>query len=132
MKLTKFLKEIFRDDAGVRHPKPKKVSLKWVLYWIIGLILSVLIPACLVYLESGIFNWNVFAIVWAENSKLYRGGYFISGFITILSFVTVGFLTPENMNGDLDLLGWKKIGRFFMFMSLILAITFFILAIILY
>ena len=132
MKLTKFLKEIFHDDAGVRHPKPKKVSLKWVLYWIIGLILSVLIPACLVYLESGIFNWNVFAIVWAEDSNLYRVGYFISGFVAILAFVTVGFLTPENMNGDLNMLGWKIIGRFFMLLGLLTAIAFIILAIILY
>ena len=60
--ISNYFKEIFKNDVGVADPKVKKLGLKDILYWIIGLIISLLIPVCIVYLEAWAFNINVFNI----------------------------------------------------------------------
>ena len=94
-RIVKFFKDIFSNDAGKYCPKTKKIRLKWVIYWVIGIILTVLIPTCLVYLEAWEFNWNIVKIVWVEEGKyLYRGGHFLLGIISLIFFLFAGYMTP--------------------------------------
>ena len=132
-KIIRFLENIFSNDIGEKHPKNKKIRPKWLIYWIIGLVLAVLIPTCLVYLEAGEFSWNIAAIVWPKgDGYLARHVYFICGIVTIFDFLLLGYLTPENMNGDGQILGWKKAGRFLLILGLLLWLSSFICANILY
>ena len=123
---------MFSNDAGKYCPETKKIRLKWVIYWVIGLILTVLIPTCLVYLEAWEFNWNVVRIVWAEDSSLDRVGHFLFGMMSILCFFFLGYMTPENINGNKEQVAYKIILRFLMGILTLVWITCFILAIVLY
>jgi hypothetical protein len=131
-----FFKELFKDDIGKYDPEAEKVHFKLVLYWIIGLIIAFLIPACLVYLEVGEFDWNVFKYIWGEDSQnygneLYRGGYFLLGFCANVLFLLWGSLSTYMINGKAELLDMKQTSRFFCVLCLTGAITCFVFAMVL-
>lgn len=127
------MKNIFTNEIGEKYPKRKKIRLKWLIYWILGLILSILIPTCLVYLEAWEFSWNIGSIIWPEGKNyLYRHIYFLCGIVAIFDFILLGYLTPENINGDEQILGCKKVGRFFLILGLLLWLSCFIAANVLY
>lgn len=136
--IAEYFRELFKNDLGKFNPKASKVDLKSVLYWVFGLIFSFVIPACLVYLEVGQFNWNVIKFIWGEEAQallgngLYRGGYFICGLCANISLLLAGFLSTYRVNGKSELLSFKKISRVFFILCLPLAIICFILATILY
>jgi hypothetical protein len=131
-----FFKELFKDDIGKYDPEAEKVHFKQVLYWIIGLIIAFLIPACLVYLEVGEFDWNVFKFIWGEDAQnygnvLYRGEYFMGGFCANVFFLAWGFLSTYRINGKKEMLELKITSRFFCLLGFTIAIVSFILAIVL-
>lgn len=118
-KITTFFKEIYSDDIGTYNPEAKKVTVKDILYWIIGLVLCFIIPAVFIYIEVGEFDWNFFRFIWGEEETagllgggLYRGGYFILGLAGNVYLTIAGFLTPYKINGDRRFLEAKKLTRF--------------------
>ena len=136
--IAEFFKEIFKNDKGVYNEEARKVTVKSVIYWVIGLILSLVIPACLVYLEVWQFDWNVFKFIWGEPAQdllgkgLYRALYFIMSFVAILSFLLAGFLSAYRINGKQELLEDKKILRFIFVLGLTIAVYCFVAANIIY
>ena len=124
---------MFSNDAGEYHPKTKKIRLKWVIYWTVGVIICLLIPTCLVYLEAWEFNWNIVKIIWVEGQNyLFRLGHFMFGITSLLFFFELGYMTPENINGKKEYLLLKEMGIFVMGVSVILWLFCFITANILY
>ena len=131
-RLIDFFKEIWKDDIGVFRPEAKKPS-KWIVYWVVGIISSIVIPACLVYLEAWQFKWNVFALIWEEGTNyLYRCLYFLSAMCGNIGFVFLGYLNTYHINGDIQLISYKKTMRFWVVFSYGLFIVGFIVANILY
>ena len=132
-RIVKFFKDIFSNDAGKNCPKTKKIRPKWVIYWVICVILIVLIPTCLVYLEAWEFNWNVVKIVWAEGENyLFRGFHFLFGMLSLLCIFFLGYMTPENLNGDKLMLERKVLLRYFLIFLVPSWIISFITALVLY
>lgn len=129
-----FFKELFRDDIGIYDPNAKKWGVGWVIYWIVGSILSILIPICLVYLEAWEFQWNVFRLIWVEEGTNYlcRLGYFCLGIPTNFLFLGAGYATTKHINGKKEYLETKKTARTVMYFSYGLCIFFFIMANIMY
>ena len=134
-KIMNYFKELFKNDIGEYNPEAEKVHLSQVLYWIIGLIICFVIPACLVYLEVGQFDWNVFSFIWGEKAQefgekivLYRGGYFIGGLCANISFLVWGFLSSYIINGKKDMLYIKQCARFFFAICFVVSIICFIVA----
>lgn len=128
-----FFKEIFENDVGVFRSEAKRPSAKWIVYWVAGIILSLVIPTCLVYLEAWQFKWNVFALIWEEGTNyLYRGGYFLSGICANIGFLFLGYFNTYHINGDRQLLSFKKEMRFLVIICYIVFIVFFTCANILY
>lgn len=129
--ISNYFKEIFKNDVGIADPNVKKFGLKDILYWFIGLIISILIPICIVYLEAWAFNINVFELIFIGSKKdLYRGGYFFLSILSNIFFLIVGFLTTHKINGAIMLLDCKKTARFFWVITFLLAITCFIITLI--
>lgn len=132
--IKKFFKELFKSDIGKYNPEADKLHFKQVLYWIIGLIICFLIPMCLVYLEVGQFDWNVFKFIWGDEvhayrgNALYRGGFLISSLCANVSFLTWGFLSTYIINGRKDMLNLKQWARFFFVISIISSIICYIWA----
>lgn len=133
-----FFKEFIKNEVGVFNSEAEKFNLKWSIYFIIGIILSIIIPICFVYIEVGQFDWNVFKFIWGEETEnlyadgLYRGGYFICGICSCLSFTITGFLTTYRINGNKTRLDMKQIARMFFIGCFVLGIVCFIMANILY
>lgn len=137
-RIIRFFTDIYSDSVGVYDSKVKKAKVKVgeVFYWVIGLILCFLIPAALVYIEVGEFDWNVFRFLWGEEETagLYGGGLFRGtswGFCLCgnLCLLMAGGLTPYRINGRYELLGAKRFFRCFPFLY-IAGIAMFILAMI--
>lgn len=136
--IKNFFKEFFKDDIGKYDPEADKVHFKQVLYWVIGLIVGFLIPTCLVYLEVGQFDWNVFKFMWGEEAKVlykegfYRGAYFIGGLLSNVLFLLCGFFSTYVINGKRIMLEYKKASRFLFFLSSPITVTLYIIANIIY
>ena len=131
--LVDFFKEIFKNDVGIFRPEAKKPSAKWIVYWIFGVILSIVIPACLVYLEAGQFRWNVFTLIWEDGTNyLYRAGYFLLGLGSNILFLLLGYLNTYHINGDRQLLDDKKVLRALVAIGYSIFIVCFIIANIMY
>lgn len=131
--LVDFFKEIFKNDVGIFRPEAKKPSAKWIIYWIFGVILSIVIPTCLVYLEAGQFRWNVFTLIWEDGSNyLYRVGYFLLGLGSNILFLLLGYLNTYHINGDRQLLDDKKVLRVLVAIGYSIFIVCFIIANIMY
>ena len=137
-RIIRFFTDIYSDSVGVYDPKVKKAKVKVgeVFYWVIGLILCFLIPAALVYIEVGEFDWNVFRFIWSNEAMegLYgdtsnRVGYYLSCLGGNLYLLMAGGLTPYRINGRYELLGAKRFFRCFPFLY-IAGIAMFILAMI--
>ena len=137
-RIIRFFTDIYSDSIGVYDPTVKKAKVKVgeVFYWAIGLILCFLVPAALVYIEVGEFDWNVFRFLWGEEETagLYGGGLFRGtswGFCLCgnLCLLMAGGLTPYRINGRYELLGAKRFFRCFPFLY-IAGIAMFILAMI--
>lgn len=131
--IKNFFKELFKDDIGKYNPEAEKVHFKQVLYWVIGLIISYLIPTCLVYWELGQFDWNVFKFIWGEDAQIYgnvlfRGGYILGGLSANVFFLLWGFYSTYIINGSKDALYIKQSSRFFFFLCFTIAIVCFIFA----
>ena len=119
-RIIRFFTDIYSDSVGVYDPKVKKAKVKVgeVFYWVIGLILCFLIPAALVYIEVGEFDWNVFRFIWSNEAMegLYgdtsnRVGYYLSCLGGNLYLLMAGGLTPYRINGRYNLLEMKKFLR---------------------
>ena len=129
--ISNYFKEIFKNDVGIADPNVKKFGLIDILYWFIGLSISLLIPVCIVYLEAWAFNINVFKLIFTGYKRgLYRGGYFFLSILSNIFFLIVGFLTTHKINGSIMLLDCKKTARFFWFITFPLAITCFIITLV--
>ena len=137
-RIIRFFTDIYSDSVGVYDPKVKKAKVKVgeVFYWVIGLILCFLIPAALMYIEVGKFDWNVFRFIWSNEAMegLYgdtsnRVGYYLSCLGGNLYLLMAGGLTPYRINGRYELLGAKRFFRCFPFLY-IAGIAMFILAMI--
>lgn len=136
--ITHFFKELFKTEVGNFNPEANKIRLQDVLYWIIGLVLSLFIPVCLVYLETWEFAWNVFVLLLGKNTEtlyangLYRLGYFICGICGNVLFLITGFCTTFKINGNEKGLMVKVAARLFCVICLALFLIFFIIANIIY
>lgn len=107
-KIKWFVWEFFHNSLGSCDGKKFKITAGWVIYWVIGVILSVMIPYLLLWLESGQITFNLIAVIWApEETYGYRIGYTVLGIPTCLSLVGIGYLTSKRINGDKRLLGDK-------------------------
>ena len=137
-RIVRFFKDIYSDSVGVYDPKVKKAKVKVgeVFYWVIGLILCFLIPAALVYIQAGEFDWNVFRFIWGEEET---AGLYANGLLRLGSYIFTlcgngflligGFITPYRINGHRERLEYKKITRCFPFLH-IAGIALFIFAMI--
>ena len=119
-RIVRFFKDIYSNSVGDYDPKVKKAKVKVgeVFYWVIGLILCFLIPAALVYIEVGEFDWNVFRFLWSDEAMegLYgdasnRVGYYLFCLGGNLYLLMAGGLTPYRINGRYNLLEIKKFLR---------------------
>ena len=135
-RFVRFFKDIYSDDVGSYNPKAEKITVSSVLYWVIGLALCFMIPAALVYIQAGEFDWNVFRFIWGEEETagLYGGGLFRGtswGFCLCgnVCLLMAGGLTPYRINGRYGLLEVKKFFRCFPFLH-IAGIALFIFAMI--
>lgn len=132
-RLICFFKEIFKDDIGVYCQEAKKPSAKWIIYWVIGSLLAIVIPIGLVYLEAWQFKWNVFALIWVEKANyFFRGAYYISCTCSNIGFLFLGYCNTDHINGDRQLLSLKKELRFWVVLGYSIFIVSFIVANILY
>ena len=136
--LINYFKELFKSEVGIYSPEADKLGFKWIIYLIIGILLSIIIPISLVYIEVGQFDWNVFNFIWGKEAEilydngLNRGGYFICGICACLSFVITGFLTTYRINGKKMLLDMKQISRILFIICFLMGIACFIASLILY
>lgn len=138
-KIVKFFKDIYSDDIGVYNPKAEKLTVGTILYWVIGIALSFIIPAIFIYIEVGEFDWNFFRFLWGEEETagllgggLYRGGYYILGLSGNGFLLLAGFASPYWINGRKEILEIKKLSRFLFPVCYIGAIACFIIANIVY
>ena len=114
-RIKKFFKDMFGNVLGIPYKKTKKTRLKWLLYWVVGLLLAFLIPTLFLYLESWQFTWNIAEIIYPEGGNyVERHCYFLCGVISTALFVAVGYLNPSNIGQDRNLLELKKGLRTFM------------------
>ena len=135
-RFVRFFKYIYSDDVGSYNPKAEKITVSSVLYWVIGLALCFMIPAALVYIQAGEFDWNVFRFIWGEEET---AGLYANGLLRLGSYIFTlcgngflligGFITPYRINGHRERLEYKKITRCFPFLH-IAGIALFIFAMI--
>ena len=135
-RIIRFFTDIYSNDIGTYDPKAEKIGARGVLYWVIGIILCFLIPAALVYIEVGEFDWNVFRFLWGEEETagLHTKGLFrLGSYIFTLSgngFLLIsGYISPYRINGHSERLQIKEFTRCFPFLY-IAGIAMFILAMI--
>ena len=132
-RIKKFFKDMFGNVLGIPYKKTKKTRLKWLLYWVVGLLLAFLIPTLFLYLESWQFTWNIAEIIYPEGGNYVgRHSYYWIGVISIILFVIVGYLNPGNIGQDRNLLGAKIILRMFMVIAASASIIAYIASIIVY
>lgn len=132
-KIAYFFKELFKNDVGEYNPNAKKLSIGWGIYLIVGLIFSILIPFCFLWLESGQFTWDIIAIIWAENTNyVYRLGYFGCSIFSNIIFILWGFFTTYRINGNREMLSYKILMRFICILGYILSLICFIFSCVLY
>lgn len=104
-----------------------------MIYIVVGIILSIMIPYLFLWLESGQITFNLIAVIWApEETYGYRIGYTILGIPTCLSLVSIGYLTGNRINGDKRLLGDKIALKFIAGLGLGLGLVCLIVCFILY
>jgi hypothetical protein len=130
--IKNFFKEMFKDNIGVYHPEANKPTLKWTIYFVVGLILSYVIPTCLVYLEAWQFNWNVFAIIWEKGTNYVYRAYFIFFFGGNLGIVLLGYLNTYHVNGNAKVLAAKIVLRFILYIYFAIGVASYIIANIIY
>ena len=135
-RIIRFFKDIYSDDVGSYNPKAEKITVSSVLYWVIGLALCFVIPAALIYIKVGEFDWNVFRFLWGEEETaglygggLFRGGSFVLTFSGNGFLLISGYITPYRINGHPERLQIKEFTRCFPFLH-IAGIAMFILAMI--
>ena len=105
----------------------------WVIYLVIGVILSIIIPYLLLWLESGQVTFNLIAVIWApEGTYGYRIGYTILGIPTCLCLVCIGYCTSNRINGNRQLLEIKKIGKVMALIGIVTGAIMFIASCIIY
>ena len=117
-RIIRFFTDIYSNDIGTYDPKAEKIGARGVLYWVIGIILCFLIPAALVYIEVGEFDWNVFRFLWGEEETagLHTKGLFrLGSYIFTLSgngFLLIsGYISPYRINGHSERLQIKEFTR---------------------
>ena len=113
-KIKWFIWEFFHNSPGPCDGKKFKLTAGWAIYLVVGIILSIIIPYLLLWLESGQVSFNLIAVIWApEETYGYRIGYTLLGIPTCLCIVSVGYLTGKRINGDGSLLAYKIALKFF-------------------
>lgn len=118
-----FFKEIFKNDVGEFNREAKKVSVKWKLYWIIGLILGIAIPIGMIIIE-----WYLILVVFQYELNRYANiSYFLLSIMFHICFLRLGYLTTYRINGNRKLLEEKQNLRFWTLFLLILTIALYIL-----
>lgn len=105
-----FIKEFFKNDVGKYNTNAEKLTLGWVLYWIIGVILVLCITLTMIFLEGYlnlILLWNPFNPDKPVDNA-FGGMYLISAILSGGAFLRVGSLTTYRINGNKGRLKAKK------------------------
>ena len=132
-KIKWFIWEFFHNSSGPCDGKKFKMTAGWVIYLVVGIILSIIIPYLFLWLESGQVSFNLIAVIWApEETYGYRIGYFGTGIAVTPRFLLTGYLASTRINGNKQLLEYKRVGRLCCLLAAVLIVGFFIAAVVVY
>lgn len=132
-KIKWFIWEFFHNSPGPCDGKKFKMTAGWVIYFIVGAIICILFFYALLWIESGQISFDAISIIWApEETYGYRIGYFGTGIAVTPCFLLTGYLTSTRINGDKQLLEYKRVGRLCCLLAAVLIVGFFIAAVVVY
>lgn len=135
-KIVKFINEILKNNLGSYDVKAEKVSVGWKIYWLIGiLILCIIIPVLLIVLEvylKEVLLWNPLKLENREINNVIVSIYFLSSFVSGITFLRIGYLTTYRINGSTKKLSEKKTLRWVFLCFFLLLVVFYIVALLFY
>lgn len=123
-----FIKEFFKNDIGKYDRNAEKTTVGWILYWVLGSILVLVITLTMIFVESYlnlILLWNPFNPE-KPIDNAFSSMYMISSVFSGWAFLRVGSLTTYRINGNIDRLKAKKKWRWVWLAYFIVEIAFYI------